>query len=222
LQGQEARAKTEIFGMETRETVPLVAPDLSQFARALGRSLKDRHAAGSEPPGHVELMNLLARAAGHRNLQALRAAALKPLPRPADSPDEPLAVPVLGPNARKALTQFDARGRLVRWPHKFSVQRLAMWTLWTRFDGRRAYTEREVNEILKAWHTYGDHATLRRELINHKLMARKSDCSEYWKLPARPDEETRWFLHAWRRMTAQVSPAEENAAGSTAARRSTR
>lgn len=148
--------------METRETVPLVAPDLSQFARALGRSLKDHHAAGAEPPGHVELMNLLARAAGHRNLQALRAAALKPLPAPAASPDDaPVALP-LGATAHKALAQFDARGRLVRWPHKFSVQRLAMWALWTRFDSRRAYTEREVNEILKAWHTYGDHATLRR------------------------------------------------------------
>lgn len=221
LQGQEARAKTEIFEMDTRETVPLVAPDLSQFARALARSLKDRHAARAEPPGHVELMNLLARAAGHRNLQALRAAALKPLPPPARSPEDAAPLPVLGTTARKALTQFDARGRLVRWPHKLSVQRLAMWALWTRFDGRRTYTEREVNEILKAWHTYGDHVTLRRELINHKLMARKSDCSEYRKLPARPDEEARWFLHAWRRMTS-LSPVEESAAGSTAARRSTR
>lgn len=207
--------------MDIRETVPLVAPDLSRFARALGRSLKDRHTAGAEPPGHVELMNLLARAAGHRNFQALRAAASKPLPRPAASPDEPVLAPALGANARKALQQFDARGRLVRWPHKLSVQRLAMWALWTRFDGRRAYTEREVNEILKAWHTFGDHATLRRELVNHKLLARKSDCSEYWKLPARPDEEARWYLHAWRRATG-VSPVEESAAGSTAARRSIR
>ncbi|MEW6705114.1 MAG: DUF2087 domain-containing protein [Pseudomonadota bacterium] len=187
--------------MTHRESVPLMAPDLSQFARTLGRSLKERHAAQADPPGHVELMNLLARAAGHRNLQSLRAAALRPLPRPARAPDEPAATPPLGANARKALQQFDASGRLVRWPHKFSVQRLAMWALWTHFDGRRVYTEREVNEILKAWHTYGDHVTLRRELINHRLMTRKSDCSEYRKLPVRPDEEVRWFLHAWRRMT---------------------
>ena len=33
--------------------------------------------------------------------------------------------------------QFDHEGRLVRWPSKFSVQRLAMWLLWTRFEGRR-------------------------------------------------------------------------------------
>jgi hypothetical protein len=34
------------------------------------------------------------------------------------------AAPALTPAARKALTQFDTLGRLVRWPHKFSVQRL--------------------------------------------------------------------------------------------------
>ncbi len=43
-----------------------------------------------------------------------------------------------------------------------------------------------------------DHATLRRELVNHRLMARKSDCSEYHKLPVRPDDEARALLTAWR------------------------
>ncbi len=185
----------------TRESVPFIAPDLSQFARALGRSLQERHALRAEPPGHVELLNMLARAAGHRNLQSLRAAALRPLPKPAPSPGDAAPALPLTPNARKALTQFDAQGRLARWPHKFSVQRLAMWILWTHFDSRRVYTEREVNEILKAWHTYGDHVTLRRELINHKLLTRKSDCSEYRKLPVRPDDEARWLLHAWRHAT---------------------
>jgi hypothetical protein len=195
----------------TRESVPLLAPDLSPpdvslLARALGRSLKARHEAGEAPPGHVELLNLLARAAGHRNVQSLRALS-RPLPRPAPSPEDRDAPPPLTPNARKALTQFDAQGRLVRWPHKFSVQRLAMWALWTHFEMRRVYTEREVNEILKAWHTYGDHVTLRRELINHRLLTRKSDCSEYRKLPARADAETRWFLHAWRQRLAAARRA---------------
>jgi hypothetical protein len=177
----------------TREAVPFVAPDLSQFARALGRSLKER----AEPPGHVELLNLLARAAGHRNVQSLRAAAMR-LPRPAPAPEDRPASPGLTPTARKALTQFDTRGRLVRWPNKFSVQRLALWVLWTRFDARRVYAEREVNEILKAWHTWGDHATLRRELVNHKLLSRKSDCSAYRKVAARADDEARALLRAYR------------------------
>ena len=86
----------------------------------------------------------------------------------------------------------------MRWPVKFSVQRLAMWVLWTRFDAKRVYTEREVNAILRQANGFDDHATLRRELVNHQLLTRKSDCSEYRKLPARPDDETRALIAAWR------------------------
>lgn len=172
----------------TREAIPFAVPDVSLFARALGRSLVDRHAIKPTPPGHVELLNLLARAAGLRNFQSLRAAPAPVAAEPAKLTD----------NARKALGMFDAEGRLVRWPVKYSVQRLVVWTLWTRFDAKRVYTERQVNAVLKQAHVFGDHATLRRELINHRLMARKSDCSEYRKLAARPDEETRALLAAWR------------------------
>jgi hypothetical protein len=174
----------------SRIAIPFAVPDVSLFARALGRTLAERLAKKPEPPGHVELLNLLARAAGQRNFQALRAT-----PPPAATPAAPT---VLSDNARKALGQFDAEGRLVRWPVKYSVQRLVMWTLWTRFDAKRVYTEREVNAVLKQANAFGDHVTLRRELINHQLMTRKSDCSEYRKLPARPDAETRALLAAWR------------------------
>lgn len=186
-----------------RSPLSFVVPDASAFAKALGQSLKTRHAAGKPPPGHVELLNHVARALGHRNLQALQAAAVRSEGSPA-LPDPVLAAEDRPPptkltdNARKALGQFDSRGRLVRWPVKYSVQALAMWVLWTLFDGRRVYTEAEVNQILKAANAFGDHATLRRELINHRLMARKSDCSEYRKLPARPDPEARALLQAWR------------------------
>jgi hypothetical protein len=185
-----------------RQALSLVVPDAAAFARALGTALKHRHATRPEPPGHVELLNLIARALGHRNLQALKAAPattaqdVQPLPvaRTRPSPE----IPPLSDNALKALGQFDAEGRLVRWPAKYSVQRLAMWALWTRFEAKRPYSEKEVNAILKEAHTFGDHVTLRRELINHQLLTRKSDCSEYRKLPARPDEETRALLKAWR------------------------
>ena len=57
-----------------REATPLVVQDLSSFARSLSRSLAARQANVPEIPGHVELQNLIARAAGYRNLQALKAA----------------------------------------------------------------------------------------------------------------------------------------------------
>jgi hypothetical protein len=176
-----------------RQATPLVLPDLSAFARGLGRALKAHHAAHPEPPGHVELLNLIARAAGHRNVQGLKAGAARAAPAAPPATPQPLTE-----NARKALMQFDPQGRLLRWPTKFTVQRLAIWVLWTRFDAKRIYSEREVNAILKEANAFGDHVTLRRELVNHRLLTRKSDCSEYRKLAARPDEETRALLHAWR------------------------
>lgn len=183
-----------------RPPLSFVVPDASAFAKALGQSLKTRHAAGEPPPGHVELLNHVARALGHRNLQALQAAALRSdtLPTPPLAAEDRPPPAALTDNARKALGQFDSRGRLLRWPVKYSVQALAMWVLWTLFDGRRVYTEAEVNQILKAANAFGDHATLRRELVNHRLLTRKSDCSEYRKLPARPDAEARALLQAWR------------------------
>jgi hypothetical protein len=178
-----------------REATPLVIDDLSSFARSLGRALSARQATATEPPGHVELLNLIARAAGYRNVQALKAAPPAPAPM-ARTP--PAVAPPLSDNARRTLMQFDAEGRLVRWPTKFTVQRMAMWVLWTRFEAKRPYTEREVNAVLRAANAFGDHVTLRRELINHRLLARKSDCSEYRKLAARPDDEVRALLTAWR------------------------
>lgn len=177
-----------------RESIPFVAPDLSAFARALGRALAER--TDPRPPTHVELLNLIARAAGHRNLQSMRASRVSP-PAPLAAEDRPLPLP-LSATARKALQQFDTRGRLVRWPTKYSVQRLALWVLWTLFESDRVYTEKEVNAVLKAANTFDDHAILRRELVDQRLLARKSDCSEYRKLPARPNDEERALLAGWR------------------------
>jgi len=199
----------------TRTALPFSAPDLSALARFLERTLDDHLVTHGCLPGHVEMMNLLARSVGRRNLQAFQAEAASPraaLPAPAPAADDawfhapaigtppapPAAEPQLTAHARKALEHFDGDGRLVRWPPKLSIQRLAMWVLWTRFDARRTYTEAGVNRILKGWHTWGDHATLRRELINHRLMTRKSDCSEYRKLPLRPDAEVQALLQALR------------------------
>ena len=185
-----------------RELLPLQCADLSQFAKSLRRELGDHlQTHPGAPPSHVQLLNMLARAAGYRNVQALKAqAAAIPIaaPVPAAKAAAAATSATLGAHAAKALTQFDDWGRLSRWPYKFAVQRLAMWGLWLRFDSGRQYTEREVNEILKAWTTYGDHVTPRRELVEMKLLGRKPDCSAYWKEPQRPSEEIRALLQALR------------------------
>lgn len=179
-----------------RTALPLTLPDVAAFARHIGRHLDERQRDKLPPPGHVELLNLIARAAGHRNFQSLKAAPPPALTLPAA--EEAAAALPLSDNARKALGQFDSQGRLMRWPVKRSVQKLCMWVLWTLFDAKRTYSEAEVNAVLKSANLFFDHVTLRRELINDRLLARESDCSAYWKLPARPDDETRALLAAWR------------------------
>lgn len=178
-----------------RTLVPYAATDISSVAKSLKSALHERHEAGKPPPSHLELLNLLARAAGVRNFQTLRA---NPPAPPVGEEAAPTTAHELSPTARKALMQFDDAGRLVRLPNKFSVQQMTMWVMWTRFAQRRIYTEKEVNAILNTQHTFGDPATIRRELINMKLMGRESDCSRYWKEPRRPDADTRAFLRAWR------------------------
>ena len=180
----------------TRTVIPMTVPDLSGFARSLRRTLGQHIAEHKELPTHQTLLNHIARAAGHRNLQALQAHA--PAPKAARATAPATATPALSAAATKALGSFDEFGRMSRWPHKYSVQRLALWVLWMQFESRRVYTEREVNAVLKAWHTWGDHVTLRRELINDRLLTRKSDGSMYRKLPARPGDEARALMAAWR------------------------
>ena len=179
-----------------RERVALHSDDLSQFAKTLRQQLADhlQKSAGTAP-SHVQMLNMLARAAGHRSVQALRAQALL---KPSAPPPAAEAPASLSAHAAKALTQFDEHGRLSRWPYKFAVQRLAMWGLWLRFDSGRSYTERQVNDILKAWTTYGDHVTPRRELVEMGLLGRKDDCSSYWKEPQRPSDDIRALLQALR------------------------
>ena len=192
-----------------REAVSFVVADLSAFARTLARALAERESGAR--PGHVEMLNLIARAAGHRNVQALRASLAAPA-APLAAEDQAPPLP-LTDNARRTLRQFDTRGRLVRLPSKYTILKLALWPLWTRFDSRRVYTEKEVNAVLSAANAFGDHVTLRRELVDHRLLARKSDGSEYWKLPARPDAEARALLVAWRARQRSRAPAAPERSG---------
>ncbi len=192
-----------------REPIPFAVADLSLFARSLRRAFAARET--SPLPSHVEMLNLLARAAGHRNLQALQASRRVPVAPLAVEDRTPLAP--LSEHAKKVLRQFDSRGRLRQWPSKFSVQRLAMWILWMRFDMRRVYAEKEVNAVLKEANAFGDHVTLRRELVNHRLMVRTDDCREYRKLAARPDAEARALLAAWRARQRKGSAEATRAVG---------
>ena len=79
----------------------------------------------------------------------------------------------------------DNEGRIVQWPARQKVQRQAIDYLATRFEEGVEYRERDVNERLVRWHTFGDWALLRRLLFDWGYMDREPDGSRY-RLRGRP------------------------------------
>lgn len=78
---------------------------------------------------------------------------------------------------------LDASGRVTAWPVKRQSQDLVLSYLISKFEYGREYTEREVNQLLSQWHSYGDPATLRRALYDAQLLDRTLDGARYWRAP---------------------------------------
>ena len=167
----------------SRYPIALEVTDLSTFARAL----RDQLAKAERPPGHVELLNMLARAAGRRNYQHLRrdATAADRLaaarPAPGEPPDQV--------RIEKLLRHFDAAGRLMRWPGRASLQELSLWAFWSRLPPRTPLSDREISALLREWHDFGDHALLRRAMVDYRLVSRTVDGREYRRIEQPPPPE---------------------------------
>lgn len=166
---------------------------------------------GRDAPGHLALMNMLARSAGHRNYQTLRAKPLRidATPVANDVAINPIVLPRgsgLPRACQRALGQFDTAGRLIRWPSNYSVQQLALFGLWIRLPAKRDLTEAEVNGYLNQFHHFGDAATLRRELVNARLLWRTKDGRIYRKLVNSTTVEASQFIKALIGFTAGGPP----------------
>lgn len=173
--------------------------DISALARFLTREIRAR----SEPPGHLDMLNLLARAAGFRNFQHFRAqaaagsAASPALPARAAGADKPN-----GARQKQALRCFDPDGRFARWPSKVSHQNLCLWALWSAIPARQSFSERQFNAFLKDRHSFGDHALLRRSLCDLGLVTRAKDGSVYRRMERKPPDEAADFIAALKDRTA--------------------
>jgi hypothetical protein len=78
------------------------------------------------------------------------------------------------------INRFLDQGGLVQvWPKKHVDKQLVCEYLACKFELGRTYHEREVNELLKQWHTFSDWPLLRRELIERHLLVRNRDGTEY-------------------------------------------
>ena len=80
----------------------------------------------------------------------------------------------------KVLKAFvDAEGRLSHMPASRKKRGAVLRWLMRDFEAGRRYAEKEVNDAIQRHHW--DSATLRRELVGHKMLARKDRI--YWRLP---------------------------------------
>lgn len=168
----------------SKQALPLPVRDISSFARSLRRGLD----ALDRAPGHVEMLNLLAKAGGYRNFQHLKAqeqareAIAAPQPQ-TPSPD------INYKRIRRCMRMFDERARLMRWPKKHSERLLCLWAVWSRMPVRTTMTEREISDWLAERHVFGDHALLRRWLVDYELVERTADGRAYKRLERRPTDE---------------------------------
>lgn len=164
----------------SRTALPFHAEDIS----ALARALKGELARLDHQPGHVELLNMLARGTGCRNFQHFRALAQarEALAQAAEPPPPPADFV----KVRRTARHFDGEGILVRWPGKYSEQQLCLWVMWSRLPSRLVMTEKRVNEALTAAHRFGDYALIRRELVDGGWLERRRDGSAYCRVEQRP------------------------------------
>ena len=75
---------------------------------------------------------------------------------------------------------LDGEGRLKSYPAKYKLKIISLFYLASKFEPGKNYTEKEVNQILKGWHTFEDWAMLRRDLFDKRFLGRKADGSSYW------------------------------------------
>ncbi|WP_019955216.1 DUF2087 domain-containing protein [Yoonia vestfoldensis] len=165
-----------------RDIHAITIADLSAFTKSLRAALLRADAI----PGHAAMLGLVAQAAGYANFQHLKAA---PTPTAA-KPSRRLA---------RALRSFDGGGIMTRWPQQTAVQGLCLWAFWARLPARQDLTEKEVNAVLKAGHSFGDHVLLRRSLIDHKLATRTIDGKTYRRIEQAPPPEALMLLSALQR-----------------------
>ena len=81
---------------------------------------------------------------------------------------------------------LDEQGRLTAIPAKHRKKLLALWYLAGKIDAGRQYSEPEINDLLDEWALPRDHALLRRELYNNRLLNRTADCGRYWRAESIP------------------------------------
>ncbi|MQY41565.1 DUF2087 domain-containing protein [Epibacterium sp. SM1969] len=146
----------------SRDVIQLNISDLSQFTKTLRKEI-DADASHSEMLSHV------ARAAGYRNYQHLRARNT-PVPKANDK------------QVARALRYFSEEGHWLQWPHKRGVRELCCWVVWAAIPPRQNFTEREISALIDTETAFRDAAQIRRALVELGAMERNLDGSVYRRI----------------------------------------
>lgn len=170
----------------TRIPLPFQVGDIATLARSLERQMAEE----TDKPGHLSLMNMLARAAGFANYQAFRASALAGARMADPGPMADLT------KVTQALRHFDGQGRMQSWPGKTQAQYLCLWAIWARFPKGAVMTERQASDLINRWHLFGDAAIIRRTMWERKLISRSQDSRDYCRVEQAPPPDARALIHA--------------------------
>jgi hypothetical protein len=78
-----------------------------------------------------------------------------------------------------------ADGKLKDFPVREKRKIIVLQHIAGRFDAKRVYSEKEVNEVI----AYHDFATVRRYLVEYGFLQRSQDCRRYWVKEAQEDAD---------------------------------
>ncbi len=78
----------------------------------------------------------------------------------------------------KVFNNFIKEGKMRVFPSKERKKYIILSYFIKLFESDVVYTEKQVNEIIK--NVYADFATIRRYLVDYKILSRTNDCKHYW------------------------------------------
>ena len=75
---------------------------------------------------------------------------------------------------------LDDKGKIRQIPIPNRTRLPVLTYLAGKFGIDRIYNEKQVNEIINLWHTFGDYFILRRLLVDYGFLGRTANGAEYW------------------------------------------
>jgi hypothetical protein len=172
----------KLLANETRLRVIGLVAEKEYSAVNLARRLEVTEATMSHHLSKLMDAELLTmRVEGTSHYYRLNAATLQAMNKSLLQPAKLLRAPPSAQgdsSAARILRSFVEDGRIRKLPEQHTKREVVLKWVVDQLEDKR-YKEREISAILERY--FDDYATLRRELINHRLM--KREAGVYWKAP---------------------------------------